>query len=102
MPSRLGEVEPLEPAAGAMRFAAPAVKTSKRQNAKTQKHPVTIRLPLDVIARISALGHSLRQDGARARQVSASEIVEAAVRSLTPEGLRGLLLLDETSGTEKS
>jgi hypothetical protein len=97
LPSRLGDPAPQAPS-GAARFAAPAPKSDakalKRQNAltlKRQKQPVTIRLTPDAIDRLGELELSLRRAGVRARQASASEIVDALLRSTTAEAVRNLI-----------
>lgn len=98
-------------ARGAARFAQPVetdVKTLKRQNepepppaeeetppahrpVATTKQPVTIRLTPAGIERLAELEISLRRSGVRARRASASEIVEALVRSISPDQLLQLL-----------
>jgi hypothetical protein len=108
--SRLGDIAPR----GAARFAsstvaeepkekkadspqpplAPLEVTSERHNvitAKREKLPMTIRLTPEAIDRLAELERALRRTGIRARQASASEIVDALVRAATPDELRGLI-----------
>ena len=110
MPSRLGEPAP-QARSGAARFAVPApqlqeklegpepaqplvepIVTLKRQNVeaavKREKQPMTIRLTPGAIDRLSEIERSLRRSGIRARQASASEIVEALVESADIDELR--------------
>lgn len=88
MPSRLGDPAP-QPKTGAARFASPAltakkndVLTSERQTAETakrQKQPMTIRLTAEAIDQLAEIERALRRAGVRARQASASEIVETLI-----------------------
>jgi hypothetical protein len=89
LPSRLGDPAP-QPKTGAARFASPTsgaenqsdALTSKRQNVETskrQKQPMTIRLTPAAIDKLSEIERTLRRVGIRARQASASEIVEALI-----------------------
>ena len=89
LPSRLGDPAP-QPKTGAARFASPTsgaggkkdALTSERQNvetAKRQKQPMTIRLTPAAIDKLSEIERTLRRVGIRARQASASEIVEALI-----------------------
>lgn len=55
------------------------------------KQPVTIRLTPAGVERLAELEIALRRSGIRARRASASEIVEALVRSATPGELLELL-----------
>jgi hypothetical protein len=95
LPSRLGDPAP-QPKTGAARFANPAIKqeddvlTSKRHNVETvkrQKQPMTIRLTASAIDKLSEIERSLRRVGIRARQASASEIVEALIERADPISL---------------
>lgn len=98
---------------GAARFARPLetdVKTLERQKPEpaealaeeeapaipprrgaASKQPVTIRLTPAGIEQLAQLEIALRRSGVRARRASASEIVEALVRSTSPEQLLPLL-----------
>jgi hypothetical protein len=94
LPSRLGEPAP-QPKTGAARFANSTVEkrdalTLERQNGKTlkrQKQPMTIRLTASAIDKLSEIERSMRRVGIRARQASASEIVEALIEGADPASL---------------
>lgn len=102
--SRLGNPAP-QPRSGAARFAAPQIEnaktpenqnatTSKRQNAETvkrQKQPMTVRLTFEAIDRLTEIERDLRRSGVRARQASASEVIEALIHSATADHVLGLL-----------
>ena len=93
LPSRLGDPAP-QPKTGAARFASPSISddvlTSKRQDAETekrQKQPMTIRLTASAIDKLSEIERALRRAGVRARQASASEIVETLIFQADPIAL---------------
>jgi len=108
--SRLGDPAP-QPRSGAARFAAPDALTSKRQGveeadaaheqdaskrqdaltSKRQKQPMTIRLTPDAIDRLAEFERTLRRAGVKARNASASEIVEALIRSTTTDSVQTLM-----------
>jgi hypothetical protein len=100
--SRLGNPAP-QPRTGAARFASPveaktpklkSVPTLERQaveESKREKQPMTIRLTFEAIDHLAELERSLRRVGIKARQASASEIVEAIIHATTPETIRKLI-----------
>jgi hypothetical protein len=103
LPSRLGDPAP-QPKTGAARFAIPTsgadkqsdTLTPKRQNVETskrQKQPMTIRLTPAAIDKLSEIERTLRRVGIRARQASASEIVEALIEG-ADTGLLTVLFKD--------
>jgi hypothetical protein len=105
--SRLGNPapQPSQPRSGAARFATPqsegvqapeskSGKTLRSQSAevvKRQKQPMTIRLTFEAIDRLTEIERDLRRSGVRARQASASEIIEALIWATTPETVEKLL-----------
>jgi hypothetical protein len=95
LPSRLGDPAP-QPKTGAARFASPVHERKdeqvalKRQNVKASKReklPMTIRLTPTAIDKLSEIERSMRRVGIRARQASASEIVEALIEGADPVSL---------------
>lgn len=65
--------------------------TPPRRPPAAVKQPVTIRLTPAGIERLAELEIALRRSGIRARQASASEIVETLVRSISSDQLLQLL-----------
>jgi hypothetical protein len=100
--SRLGNPAP-QPRTGAARFASPsnvkalesndvlASTDQSEEEPKRKKQPMTIRLTLKGIDHLAELERSLRRAGVKARQASASEIVEALVQAATPESVHKLI-----------
>ena len=93
--SLLGDPAP-QPKTGAARFASAAARnttdvlTLERHNGETskrQKQPMTIRLTAAAIDKLSEIERSMRRVGVRARQASASEIVEALIEGADPTAL---------------
>jgi hypothetical protein len=97
--SRLGNPapQPPQPRSGAARFAMPqsesasmsenrsaeALQGQSVEAVKRQKQPMTVRLTFEAIDRLTEIERDLRRSGVRARQASASEIIEALIHSAT-------------------
>ncbi len=84
-------IEATEPLAEEEEEKAAAAPAPVRRPPAATKQPVTIRLTPAGVERLAELEIALRRSGIRARSASASEIVEALVRSATPSELLELL-----------